>query len=292
MIAATHTANKDVSGFLGGLDPMVQSEPTTLSVLSTLKGGDLLSPEEVPALRMKTRPRGTPSGLYTPADFLKARLKRAGLYHMVLPGKDETFPNLFYEASLSDGSQYPINGWVQKANKLAYANNLPVRVAEYARLISSGMVYAIAACVGQDADPEKVKLADLVSKIETRLKPELPPDASKVRRLAFACLNGRELASGYDIRRSPIAELVLSCIDEKAVEDIGKASRGLLFPVPQPKAYLALLNKAGLSDVVEKVKDQMEISAHLSSKPRIAELLGKTQIAPFLSGPANPLSLG
>jgi len=276
MIAAVHTANKDVIGFLGGLDPLTQESPTSMSVVSTIDGGGRLSPEEVPPLRMGDKPRGSIPGEYTPGDFLKAKLKRAGLYHLVIPGNavQETIPNLFYEVKLSDGKNtYPANRWTEKANHLAYLNNQPVRVAEYARLVSAGLIYSIAALAGKDTDPETVALRDMLTGMPVRINPELPPDASGIRKLAFSCVSSRT-PGGHDTRRSPLAELLLSQLDENQMEELGKAARGKLFPVAQPEAFLELATEY-LGATVGRVRDEMRHSAQATGKNAAAVSFAK-----------------
>lgn len=238
MIGAVHTANKDVAGFLGGLDPNAQGvAPNTQSVLSTIAGGDRLSPEEVPPLRTQWLPKDKGPGDYTPRDFLDARIKRAGLYQLVIPGdaQERSIPNLFFETHLSGGDVYPPNDWATKANKLAYENNLPVRTAEYARLISAGMVNSLTLLCADE--PQNVRVKELLHGLSDIMPiAPLPPDASQTRKLAYACLNGREQASGHDIRRSAISELILSKLDENKIEQLGKASRALLLPAPAQSA--------------------------------------------------------
>ena len=234
MIASVHIANKDVMGFLGGLNPEdPHAKPTTQSVLSTIAGGDMLSPEEVPPLRTQWLPKDKGAGDYSPRNFLDARLKRAGLYHLIIPGDptQETISNLFFDTKLSGGDVYPPNDWASKANKLAYQNNLPVRTAEYARLISAGIVNALTELNADD--PQSVKVKEMLTGLTDIMQPaQLPTDASQTRKLAYACLNAREKASGHDIRRSAISEFILSKLDETKVAELGRASRGLLLPAP------------------------------------------------------------
>ena len=267
MVGATHLANLDVLSFLGGLNPEEPNvKPTTASVLYTIKGGDMLSPEEIPQLRTKGMPPEIGSGNYTPREFLNARVKRAGLYHLVLPGNDteRSIPNLFFETKLSGGNTYPPNDWADKANKLAYEVNASVRVAEYSRLISAGIVNALTTLSGGGG--RKVK--DLLGGMQNIMQPcNLPDDASQVRKLAFACLNGREPASDHDIRRSPIAEYILSKLDENQVTEFGKAARASLFLTPaqqrdetitkeKAQEFLVLATKY-LGQDVEKIRDDV-----------------------------------
>lgn len=288
MIGAVYTANKDVISFLGGLDPQIHDSATTLSVINTIKGGDMLSPEEIPSLRMKDQPLNKSAGEYPPADFLAARIKRAGLYQLVIPGKtaEGTIPNLFFNVSLSDGSKFPANGWTEKANKLAFANNKPVRVAEYARLISAGVIHCVSALGNEATDPTKIMLKDLVTGMAERLSiPGLPVDATQERKLAFACLDGRHATSGHDIRRSPLAELVLSRLDENQVEELGQKSRGVLFPKCNPQAFLELATEY-LGNIVGQIRDEMAHSASAANKHTIAAGLRSVTMPP-VKAPGN-----
>jgi|GEM_PF-3162677 len=271
MVASVHTANKDVIGFLGGLDPADPAAvPTTQSVLQTIKGGDMLSPEEVPTLRTKGLAPDKGAGDYSPRDFLNARIKRAGLYHLVLAGDplERKISNLFYETKLSGGNTYPPHDWVDKAGKLAYENNLPVRTAEYARLISAGIVNALTEL--STDKPEDVKVRGLLSKLHEIMQPSsLPPEASHSHKLAMACVNGREQAGGHDVRRSAIAEFIVSKLSESEIEALGKASRDVLLPQPLNPAQIEALNK-NFSGVYQEGDSKAQTFLNLAT-----EYLGK-----------------
>ena len=284
MMASVYTANKDVSGFLGGLDPLKDTQPTTQSVLNTIQGGDMLSPEEIPSMRTAGKARNTPPGDYPASDFLKARAKRAGLYQLVIGGNaaEGTIGNLFFETTLSGGDVYPPQPWKENANKLAYANNLPVRTAEYARLVSQAIVHSIASSAGASTDPETAKLIELVSGIGERLRPQLPTEVSQVRQLAFHAVNGRHKVNGGDTPRSPLAELVLSQIDEHQVAELGLVARKLVAPAPgtaplEPKQFLQEASKV-LGSSVARIRDEMVQTARIRGNQTAALALSQVSI--------------
>jgi hypothetical protein len=230
MMAAVNTANRDVNGFLGELDPNdTTSKPSINSVLETIAGGDRLRPEEVRSLMLRGVPE--PDRHFPLSDYLLARMKGAGLYLQVIPGDEtqRTIPNLFHSVTLSDGTIYPPKEWTEKANKLAYENTQPVKVAECARMISVAAIYSISKLTGNDdLLPTKVKLQDLVEGTVDRMtEADLPDGSSRVRVLADSCLSGRH-ETDYDIRRSPIAQLVLRELDEKQILELAPKVRGCL----------------------------------------------------------------
>ncbi|MDX2094386.1 MAG: hypothetical protein SFW64_00350 [Alphaproteobacteria bacterium] len=285
MIAATYLANKDVSGFIGGLDVHNDTAPSIQSVLETIRGGDMLNPEEVPSMRVRNKSPETPLGDYTPADFLKARLRRAGLYQLVLKGNSETqsIDNIFFETRLSAGNIYPPQDWVKKASHLAYLNNEPVRLTEYARLISQALVYSLAAAGGDATEPTKVKQGDLVSGIDVLLKLRPPENASEVRQLAFNAVNGRHQINGGDTQHSPVAKLILSTLNESQITELALAARASLFPEPNPTEFLAQAKRV-LGNQVIVVRDAMVQAVAQSGNQAMSQALRKIA----LSDPSLP----
>ncbi len=288
MIASVYTANKDVSGFLGGLDPLnPEAKPTTQSVINTIMGGSMLNAEEIPTMRLAGKSRDTSPGDYPSDDFLAAKLKRAGLYQLVLKGNDQdrSIPNLYFETTLSGGDVYPPDRWVPKANALAYENNLPVRTAEYARLISHGIVNSIAQLAGALNDPKLVSVKDFVDGMGDRIDVKLPADVSKTRRLAYEAVSGRlPTTKQDDVTRSPLAELVIAKLDEHEIQGLALKARELLFPERKPEAFLKAANEL-LGDTVEKIRSELEANARATRRKAAAEGFRHVKLLPDVDLP-------
>jgi hypothetical protein len=284
MMAAVKTANLDVLGFLGGLDPLDPSaRPSINSVLETIAGGDRLRPEEVRALMLRGAPQ---SERHFPLDdFLMARIKGAGLYLGVIPGDHEqkTIPNLFHSVTLSDGTIYPPKEWTEKANKLAYENTQPVKVAECARMLSVSAIWAISKLSGnEELGPDKIRLQDLVSGSDNRIEEtDLPESSSSVRRLADACLSGRH-ETDYDIKRSPIAQLIIREVDETKVLELATKLIGVARsrgenPEEKAKQILEVLGEAIPKTMLE-TRSQMEASLTENGKGALATVISRVNI--------------
>lgn len=279
MVAATHTANRDISSFLGKLDPVKIGEaPTEESALHTMYWGDRLSTEEVPSLRIGGDELKEP-GEYTPADFLEARTRRAGLYHVALKVENGAYTNMFYATPLSDDTTYPGQAWVNDANRLAYENNQAVALAQKTRLIAAAMVYALA---DKQGAAKTVQIKDFLKDTTANIHATLPEGADDITKRAFACLSDRQ-DSSYDINRSPIAQLLLSKMSEAEIDALSNqifvAMRGNFFAdpkiMPTPEAQRG-------NEFLKIIQGSEKASAALST---VQEILNTQRLGGYLHKP-------
>ena len=278
MVAATFTANKDIVGLIGGLDPDKDTAATLASVKYTIEHSDRLSPEEVGELNPRTNEAKVP-GEYKPLDLVKGCLKRAGLHQFAIPGDPQTgrIDKLFHGMTLSNGQAFPPQEEVTRLNTLGYKNNRPGKLASSARLVATALVHALATEEGR----QDMRVSDLLSPYGLPLEHQQPAgDEHSPRVLAYQVLQDRDTAGGdgYDISKSPIASLILaqSELTDDDIIELGKATRGYMMPnppvvAPNAEGFLTMAREKLGAGLVGEVKQKMDNNAQAAVPTKIGE---------------------